>query len=138
MKTIQIATVEHKFGTNTYVGDTIEEVNKQVAEYCTDWWGNEIPKDVNYPEGNDKQIIEIYFEHSSESISYSETEYGKDSKGNGFKQYTKEEADDKMELVYLETDGGFHIGLDVTYIDQVGDFKIELPTGEVINTKDIK
>lgn len=53
-------------------------------------------------------------------------------------EYTKEEADEKMELVYIETESGFHIGLDFTYIDQVGDFRITLPTGEVINTKNLK
>lgn len=53
-------------------------------------------------------------------------------------EYTKKEADEKMELVYIETESGFHIGLDFTYIDQLGDFTITLPTGEVINTKDLK
>ena len=138
MKTIQIATVDHNHGTNAYIGDTIEEVNKQVAEFCSEWWEDEIPEDIEYPEGNNKLIIELYFNYSGESITYTKTEYGNDSKSNKFKQYSKEEADDKMELVYLETDGGFHIGLDVTYIDQVGDFTIELPTGEMIETKNIK
>jgi hypothetical protein len=52
-------------------------------------------------------------------------------------ELSKQEADDKMELVYLETPSGMHIGLDATYIDQVGDFEIILPTGEKINTKNL-
>lgn len=53
-------------------------------------------------------------------------------------EFTKAQADEKMDLIYVETPSGFHIGLDFTYIDQVGDFKITLPTGEVIDTATIK
>jgi len=49
-----------------------------------------------------------------------------------------EQAREKMELVYIETESGFHIALDFSYIDQVGDFKIKLPTGETIDTRDIE
>jgi hypothetical protein len=54
------------------------------------------------------------------------------------KVLTNEESKDKTELIYIESPLGFHIALDLTYIDQVGDFIITLPTGEVINTKDLK
>ena len=55
-----------------------------------------------------------------------------------FTELSKQEADENMELVYIETEMGFHIGLDFTYIDQMGDFKITLPTGEIIDTKDLR
>jgi len=45
-----------------------------------------------------------------------------------------DEAKEKMELVYLESPGGFHFALDFTYVDQVGDFFLELPNGEIFNT----
>lgn len=51
---------------------------------------------------------------------------------------TQEEVNEKIELIYIETNSGFHIGLDFSYIDQVGDFKITLPTGEEIDTKKLK
>ena len=54
------------------------------------------------------------------------------------KVLSKQEMDAKGDLLYLELDSGFHLALDFSYIDQVGDFKIELPTGEIINTKDFK
>ena len=56
---------------------------------------------------------------------------------DNFKVMTKEEANEKCELVYIETESGFHIALDLTYMEQVEEFKITLPTGEVIDTRDI-
>ncbi len=50
-------------------------------------------------------------------------------------EISEEQAKDKMDLVYLETPLGFHIGLDSTYIEQVGDFELNLPTGEILDTK---
>ena len=50
---------------------------------------------------------------------------------------TKDEANEVMDLIYIETESGFHIGIDASYIDQVKDFKLKLPTGEIINTKEI-
>lgn len=44
------------------------------------------------------------------------------------------EASQKADLVYVETTSGFHIGLDNSYIRDVGHFKITLPTGEEIDT----
>lgn len=55
-----------------------------------------------------------------------------------FKEYLKEEADEIMDLIYIKTKGGFNIGLDFHYMDKVGNFKIELPTGEVIDTANLK
>ena len=57
---------------------------------------------------------------------------------SNIKEYSQQDALEKMELIYLETDSGFHIALDATYIDQVGDFEIKLPTGEIINTAELK
>ncbi|HZK70621.1 MAG TPA: hypothetical protein VFD03_03745 [Clostridia bacterium] len=52
-------------------------------------------------------------------------------------QLNKKQAEEKMELVYIEMPSGFHIGIDFSYIDQVGDFKLTLPTGEILDTADI-
>ncbi len=46
----------------------------------------------------------------------------------------REEVLEKMELEFIEMDSGFHIAIDVTYIDQVGEFKLILPTGEILDT----
>ena len=54
------------------------------------------------------------------------------------KELTKKEAEDKMNLIYIEMSSGFHVGIDATYLDQVGDFKITLPTGEILDTKKIE
>ena len=54
------------------------------------------------------------------------------------KVLTNQQVTDKCELVYIETASGFHIALDVTFIEQVGDFEIILPTGEIISTKDLE
>ena len=51
------------------------------------------------------------------------------------KVLTKEEAKDTMELIYIEMPSGFHIAIDATYIDQVKDFTLTLPTGEKLNTR---
>ena len=34
---------------------------------------------------------------------------------------------EQVQLEVVECDCGFHLGLDATYLDQVGDFKIECP-----------
>ena len=140
MKTLQVAIIEHKHGTNTYVDDTFKGAEKQVADFCREWWSNEMG-DVIIPENND-DIIEQYFsDNDYESCIFSETVYYENefNQGDSFKELTKEEASEKMELVYIETEkSGFHIGLDFSYIDQIGDFLITLPTGEVINTKNLK
>lgn len=52
-------------------------------------------------------------------------------------ELTPDEAKNKMDLVYLEAESGFHIGLDASYLEQMGDFKIKLPTGEIIDTKNL-
>lgn len=54
------------------------------------------------------------------------------------KELTQAEAQDKMELVYIEMPSGFHIAIDSTYLDQVEDFKIVLPTGEVLDTNKLE
>jgi hypothetical protein len=54
------------------------------------------------------------------------------------KELSKQEADEKMELIYIEMPSGLHIGIDASYLDQVGDFKLKLPTGEVLDTKKLE
>ena len=55
-----------------------------------------------------------------------------------FKILTTIEVVDKTELIHIEMKSGFHISIDHTYIDQVGDFKLLLPTGEVLDTSEIQ
>jgi len=47
------------------------------------------------------------------------------------------EALKRMELIFIEMPSGFHIAIDATYLDQVGDFTLTLPTGEILDTKDL-
>lgn len=54
-----------------------------------------------------------------------------------FTTIPKTTAQETMDLIYIETLSGFHIALDATYLDQVGNFIIELPTGEIINTANL-
>jgi hypothetical protein len=75
---VQVATISHKFGDNVYVSKTKEGLNKQVADFCREWW-NEIPN-VEIPETDD-DIIEIYFSEEFqgqiESVTFhDETELG--------------------------------------------------------------
>ena len=43
---------------------------------------------------------------------------------------------DKVELEVVECDCGFHLGLDATYLEQVGDFVITCPSCKTeIDTK---
>jgi hypothetical protein len=42
---------------------------------------------------------------------------------------------DQVQLEVVECDCGFHLGLDATFLDQVGDFKINCPScGTTIDT----
>lgn len=48
------------------------------------------------------------------------------------KRLSKAEADEKMELEYIECDCGFHLAVDSTYLLQVGDFKLKCPSCKAI------
>jgi hypothetical protein len=49
-----------------------------------------------------------------------------------------QEANEKCEFMYIECNCGFHIGLDATYLDQVGDIILNCPACiNVIYTKDL-
>jgi len=41
-----------------------------------------------------------------------------------------EEAKEKCDLTFIECDCGFHLGLDNSYLDQVGDIDIRCPACE--------
>lgn len=135
------AIVEHKHGTNTYASLSEEGIRKEVADYCRDWWTDfeNLPEEV--PE-NDQEVIDLYFDGENagcwESLTYGETALELDLTPTPFKQLTAEEAGEKCELIFLEMESGFHIALDHTFMDQVDEFKLLLPTGEVIDTKLIK
>lgn len=57
--------------------------------------------------------------------------------GVKIKEVSKEDANDIMDLIYIESESGFHFAIDATYLDQVGNFIMVLPTGEVISTKEL-
>jgi hypothetical protein len=45
---------------------------------------------------------------------------------------------DKVQLEVIECDCGFHLGIDATYLDQVGDFVISCPScSEMIDTAEV-
>lgn len=48
------------------------------------------------------------------------------------KRLTKKEADEVMDLEYIECDCGFHLGLDNSYLDQLGDIKIHCPNCDAL------
>lgn len=48
------------------------------------------------------------------------------------KRLTKEEANEVMELEYVECDCGFHLALDASYLDQVDDIKINCPSCDAL------
>jgi len=78
------------------------------------------------------------FEESGSWIGYVTIEVtAKDKSMSKPIEITKEEAESKMELVYIEMPSGFHIAIDASYLDQEGDFTIKLPTGEKLDTKDL-
>jgi hypothetical protein len=56
---IYTAIISHKHGYTVLAGRTIRAINKKVAKYCRDWWGENgttgtVPKD-------DYDVIEQYF-----------------------------------------------------------------------------
>ena len=52
------------------------------------------------------------------------------------KWLTPDEVKDKVEMEVIECDCGFHMGIDVTFLEQVGDFKINCPSCNAeINTE---
>jgi len=137
---IYTATIDHKFGTNTHVSLTEEGIRKDVAEYCREWWTDfDGLADVDIPE-DDQETIDLYFNEENagvyESLTYGETAL--DLPGTPFKQLTEEEARDKTEMIYVEMESGFHIAVDHTYMDQVEEFKLLLPTGEVLDSETLK
>jgi hypothetical protein len=52
---------------------------------------------------------------------------------SGYEEFDKHNAVDtgKMDLTYIESPHGYHFAIDNSYADQVGEFKIILPTGEI-------
>ena len=134
---IYTAVIDHKHGTNTYASVTEEGIRKEVADYCREWWTDftdvKIPKD-------DQQVIDIYFDGENagvyESLTYGESDL--ELTPSPFTQLTEEQAREKTEMIYVEMESGFHLALDHTYMDQVEEFKILLPTGEILDTKELK
>jgi len=57
--TVYVATISHRHGDNVYVSRTEEGLNKQVANFCREWW-HEIDDAVTIPK-DDNEVIELYF-----------------------------------------------------------------------------
>ena len=75
---IVIAVITHKHGTNVYASKTIENVKKQVVEYCKEWWDDEVgdqEEDFPIPEKADDIINEYFKEENAgwkEGLEYFE------------------------------------------------------------------
>jgi len=134
---IYFATIEHKYGTNSYADISESKLKEQIAEFCEEWWGEwdfsqEMPEDID-------ERIDVYFDvemNGRETLEYHDTAL--ELKGTPYKQLTEEEARDKTEMIYIEMESGFHIAIYHTYMDQVEEFKLILPTGEVLDTETLK
>ena len=73
-KSIQIATINHEYGTNVYASKTREELNKQIADFCREWWNESV--DDSEPPESDEEVIDIYFKDENagwkEGVEYFE------------------------------------------------------------------
>jgi hypothetical protein len=58
--TIQVCRVSHRHGTDVYLDWTKRGLDKQVADYAREWWG-EWDFDEKMPRSN-KAVIEAYFD----------------------------------------------------------------------------
>ena len=58
--TIQVAVTHHRHGEDVYLDWTKRGLDKQVADYCREWWG-EWDFDEKMPRSN-KAVIEAYFD----------------------------------------------------------------------------
>lgn len=125
-------TIENHYQLNTRHGQLIIDlglVNDEVAK-------NILIECQEIAETNALNIkVHVVIQPEENIVSYTPADKKQYSK---FKQLTQTEVDEKCDFVYIETESGFHIALDFTYIDQVGDFVIKLPNGEEINTKDVR
>ena len=63
---VHVGRISHRHGDNFYVSRTEEDLKKQIAEYCRDWWGefctDECPAD-------DQEAIDTYF-GEAEGVEY--------------------------------------------------------------------
>jgi len=50
------------------------------------------------------------------------------------KELSNIEVEEKCDLIFIEMESGFHLAVDASYLEQVGDFKMKLPTGETLDT----
>jgi hypothetical protein len=71
---IQVAVINHRHGTNVYLAETFEGVEKQVFEYVKDYWDDldagKMPNDKS-----ESALIQMYFEKSpDETYDYCESE----------------------------------------------------------------
>ena len=134
---IYFATIDHKHGTNSYAEISESKLKEQIAEYCEEWWG-EYDFSQEMPEDYDERI-DLYFDvemNGRETLEYFESAL--QLEGTPFKQLTEEEARDKTEMIYVEMESGLHLGVDFTYMDQVEEFKLVLPTGEIFDSSQMK
>ena len=63
MDSVHIAVVSHRHGMNVYAATTKYRLEKQVADYCRDWWIQVLGKDKKIP-NKDSEVIDVYFEEA--------------------------------------------------------------------------
>lgn len=87
---IQTASIIHKYGTNDYTSRTDAGLEKQIAAYCREWWGevaSDLPDECSNADGDapsanmtDAQIIVRYFnvmnDREREWLEYDSSELG--------------------------------------------------------------
>ena len=56
---VKIGIVTHRHGIDVFAGHTDKGLNKQLADYCREWWG-ELGVD-HRPPRDDSETIEVYF-----------------------------------------------------------------------------
>ena len=61
---VYAATVEHKHGTDLYVCHSLACLHAEIADYCRNWWEDELPDEPTPgPDESDIEIIDAYFDH---------------------------------------------------------------------------
>lgn len=59
---IQVATISHRHGVNGYASKTKKGIEKQVADYCREYWADAFPGEDPPADMKDSDAIDAYFE----------------------------------------------------------------------------
>lgn len=58
---IHVGVINNRQGFELYLATTEDGLNKQLANYCRDWWADGMAADQDPPK-TDKRAIELYFQ----------------------------------------------------------------------------